>query len=74
MDLEVLSWILVVYGLVGLWITGKHNWGWLIAVSFQAFWMYYALAIDAPALAFQSAAFGLIALRNYYVGRKSAVL
>ena len=66
------SWALVVYGLVGLWLTGKHNWGWLMAVSFQVGWTYYALSIDAPALALQSVAFGIIAARNYYVGRNSS--
>jgi hypothetical protein len=64
-----MSWCLVVYGLVGVWITGKHNWGWLMAVTFQIFWTFYAVSIDAYALAFQSVAFGLIAVRNYIVGR-----
>jgi len=67
--MEELSWFLVVYGLVGVWITGTHNWGWLMAVSFQIAWTYYALSIDAHALAFQSVAFGFIAIRNYRVGR-----
>jgi len=68
--MEILSWCLVVYGLVGVWITGKHNWGWLMAVSFQVAWTFYAISIGAPALAFQSVAFGVIAIRNYMVGRK----
>lgn len=69
-ELDILSWVLVVYGLVGVWITGKHNWGWLMALTFQIGWTWYALVIGAPALAFQSVAFGLIAIRNYFVGRE----
>jgi hypothetical protein len=69
MTLEVFSWIIVGIGIAGTWITGKHNWGWLVAVVFQALWIYYALGIDAPALAVQSVIFGLIAARNYWVGR-----
>jgi hypothetical protein len=68
--LELFSWAIVALGLSGIWITGKHNWGWLMAVVFQILWTYYALAINAHALAFQSIAFGVIALRNYLVGRK----
>ena len=68
--LEIFSWIIVVFGLIGTWLTGKHNWGWLLAVVFQTMWTYYAIAIDAKALAFQSVAFGVVALRNYIVGRK----
>jgi hypothetical protein len=68
-NLEIFSWLLVVYGLIGFWITGKHNFGWLMAVIFQVGWTYYALSIDAHALALQSVAFGVIAIRNYIVGR-----
>jgi len=69
-NLEIFSWILVVYGLIGFWITGKHRIGWLMAISFQVGWVYYAWSIGAMALAIQSVAFGIIAYRNYVVGGK----
>lgn len=68
--LEIFSWFVVIFGLIGTWVTGKHNWGWLMAVIFQFMWTYYALTIEASALAAQSVAFGTIAARNYFVGRK----
>lgn len=72
MDLfEVFSWLLVLLGLVGTWITGKHNFGWLLAVLFQVLWAYYAFVISAEALAAQSLAFALIALRNYIIGKNT---
>lgn len=67
--MEIFSWCLVGFGLFGTWVTGKHNIGWILAILFQVGWTYYALSIEAPALAVQSVAFGLIAARNYIVGR-----
>jgi hypothetical protein len=67
---EIFSWVIVIFGLIGTWTTGKHNIGWLMAVVFQTLWTIYALSIDAEALAVQSIIFGLIALRNYFVGKK----
>jgi hypothetical protein len=68
-NLELFSWVLVGYGLIGFWITGKHNYGWLMAVTFQIGWTWYALHIHSYALAAQSVAFMVIAIRNYKVGR-----
>ena len=70
--METFSWFIVCLGLIGTWITGKHYWGWLIAVVFQILWTTYALSIEAQALAVQSIIFGLIALRNYFVGRQNS--
>lgn len=67
--MELVSWLFVLVGLVGVWVSGLHYSGWLITGVFQAFWVWYAITISASALAFQSALFGLIACRNYFVGR-----
>lgn len=66
---ELFGFAVATLGLIGNWVVGKHNWGWLIGIAFQSMWVYYAVLISAPALAVQSVLFGLVAARNYWVGR-----
>jgi hypothetical protein len=62
-------------GILGLWLAGNHQpAGWGVAAAAHLLWLAYALAAGQPGFALAVAAFGLVCLRNYRSGQRSAGL
>lgn len=62
--------LVIVLGVVGLWLAGNHHpAGWGLAAAAHLLWLPYALAAGQPGFALAVAAFGLICLRNFRLGR-----
>ena len=69
--LTVFSWTWILIGLLGLWVSGQHYYGWLIGAFYQILWTIYMYEIEQYALMVQGLIFLVVFFRNYYVGRKT---
>lgn len=65
MTTQVFSYIMVAYGVTGLWVAGnKRVAGWWIGLSAQVLWVAFALLTGYWAFIVSAAAYGAVNVRN----------
>lgn len=69
-----MSWFLTFYSLLGVWMVGrKWKSGWLVGLSCQVFWLYYALADKQYGFILSAVVFSVVYIVNYRKWRKNEV-
>jgi hypothetical protein len=59
------SYILAPFGLIGMWLAGKHKWyGWVFGLCTQTLWIAYAVDTRQYPFILGSAAYGFVYARN----------
>lgn len=61
--------LLVVSVLTGVWLSGRHWWGWLISAASEALWLIHGLMRDDTAVIVMAVMLLVINLRNAIVTR-----
>jgi hypothetical protein len=70
--IDILSWTGNVFICLGLWYIGtKKWWAFLFSIIGEAVWFVYAIEIRMWSLAFITAVFAGLAVRNLYLWRKN---
>ena len=61
-----LSWIAMLGGWIGLWVTPRHRAGWLIGATCAGLWLAYDLALSLYAASIAAAVAMILSAANYY--------
>lgn len=62
---------LVVTGISGLWLAGKHWYGWVLYFANEVLWEAYGLATHDRALQIMAPIWAIVGVRNAVVQRKA---
>lgn len=61
-----MSWLLTFYSLFGVWLVGRKKIeGWLVGLSCQALWLFYALSTHQYGFIVSSVVFAVVYVINY---------
>lgn len=61
-----MSWLLTFYSLFGVWLVGRKKIeGWLIGLSCQGLWFFYALSTHQYGFIVSSVVFAVVYVINY---------
>jgi nicotinamide riboside transporter PnuC len=61
-----MSWLLTFYSLLGVWLIGRKNIaGWLVGLSCQLLWLFYAITTKQYGFVVSAVVFGWVYVINY---------
>ena len=64
---ELWSWILTIFGIVGLYLAGSKNaYGWIIGLCAQILWLTYAIFTQQYGFIVSAFAYGFVYSRNFH--------
>lgn len=64
--MEYWSWILTLFGVLGIFLAGKKNkWGWIIGIFSQFLWIAFALVTAQYGFIVASVLYGSIYAKNF---------
>lgn len=60
------SWCLAPFGLLGMWVVGKkQRWGWVLGMSTQSLWAFYAVGTGQYGFLIGTVSYFLIYAANF---------
>jgi hypothetical protein len=66
--MEIMSWLLSAIGIFGYWLLAEkdNKWGWIVGVTYNILWIFYALATHQLGFIAVCVFFVVVNARGFY--------